>query len=276
MKKNYFLKIYVGLILCFLYLPIFLLVLYSFTNSENIFIWNGFSLALFKQMFNKDFFIVLGNTFFIALIASFYAIILGTLGAVGTFYSKNKTKKIIHFFTKIPIINAEIVVALSLTVLFVFLEKYLFHFSFFSIFTLLIGHICITLPYVYFLIEPKLKQMDKNLYDAATDLGCTPINFFFKIIIPQIKHEIFYGFLLSLILSLDDYIITAFLSGPGLFSGHQTIKTFSTFVQEKIKKGPIPCEMRAFTTLFILLVLIILLIRKLYLFIVSKKKKNNE
>lgn len=273
MKKSYFLKIYVGLILFFLYLPIFLLVLYSFTNSENFFIWNGFSLALFKQMLNKDFFIILSNTFFIALVSSIYAIFLGTLGAVGTFYSKNKTKKIINFLTKIPIINAEIVIALSLTLLFVFLEKYLFHFSFFSIFTLLIGHICLTLPYVYFLIEPKLKQMDKNLYDAATDLGCTPINFFLKIIIPQIKYEILYGFLLSLILSLDDYIITAFLSGPGLFSGCQTIKTFSTFIQEKIKKGPIPLEMRAFTTLFILIILLILLIRKLYKFLIAKKQK---
>lgn len=267
MKK--ILKFYIYSVLFILYLPILLLVFYSFTNAENIFILGDFSFDSYQKIFDKNFLIVIGNTLLIALCSGFLSVILGVFGSIGTFYSKEKTKKMMDFLTKIPIANAEIIIALSLTMFFVFLNHF-FHFQCFSFYTLLIGHICLTLPYVYFLIKPKLEQMNKNLYDAATDLGCTPFNFVIKIIIPQIKYDIIFCFLLSMVLSFDDYIVTVFLSGPGLFSENQNIKTLSTFVQEKIKKGPIPCEVKSLTTIIIAIILISILIIK----IIRKNKKN--
>ena len=267
MKK--ILKFYTYFILFILYLPILLLIFYSFTNSENIFVLGNFSFDSYKKIFDKNFLKIIGNTLLVALISGLISTILGVFGTIGAFYSRKKVRKIIDFLTKIPIVNAEIVTALSLTMFFVFFNKF-FNFKFFSSYTLLIGHICLTLPYVYFIIKPKLKQMNKNLYDAATDLGCTPFNFVIKIIIPQIKYDILFCFLLSLILSFDDYIITVFLSGPGLFSEHQNIKTLSTFVQEKIKKGPIPCEVKSLTTIIFLIVFISILIIK----IIKNNKKN--
>lgn len=264
------LKFYIYFVLFILYLPILLLIFYSFIDSENIFILGNFSFDSYKKIFDKDFLKIILNTLLVALISSFFSIILGVFGAVGAFYSKKRIKKIIDFLTTIPIINAEIVTALSLTMFFVFLN-YFFNFQCFSFYTLLIGHICLTLPYVYFIVKPKLEQMNKNLYDAATDLGCTPFNFVIKIIVPQIKYDILFCFLLSLILSFDDYIITIFLSGPGLFNKHQSIKTLSTFIQEKIKKGPIPSEAKSLTTIIIFIIFISCLIIKM----IKNNKKNN-
>ena len=269
--KKIIVNTYIYLILFILYLPIFLLIFYSFTDTTNIGIWNGFSSNLYIDLFsNKKIFIALSNTFIIAIISSLLSVILGTLGAIGTFYLHEKMQKIIETITQIPIVNAEIVIALSLMILFIIFNN-IFNVSIFSFFTILIGHVCLSLPFVYFVISPKLHQMNPNLCEAAMDLGCTSQKTIFKIIIPQILPNIFSSFLLAFSLSLDDFIITTFLRGPGLFSGINDIETLTTFVQAKIKKGPIPSEMRALTTIFFLLIFIIGLLIYNY----KKYKKNN-
>lgn len=257
MVKKIFANIYIYLILLLMYLPILLLVAFSFTKSEIVGVWTGFSWQLFVDLFHdKEIMAALGNTLIIAGISAFVSVVLGTLGAIGTFYSKKKAKRAIESVTQIPVVNAEIVMALSLTVLFVFLGTNIFHDSLFSFFTLLIGHVCISLPFVYLSVKPKLQQMDPNLYEAAMDLGCTPNKALFKAVIPQILPGVFSGFLLALTLSLDDFIVTAFLRGPGLLSGDKSIETLSTLVQAKIKKGPIPPPMRALTTIIFALIFI--------------------
>lgn len=265
MVKKIFANIYIYLILLLMYLPVFLLIVFSFTKSDTVGVWTGFSFDLFPELFqNEEIMNALGNTLIIAFISSLVSVVLGTLGAIGTFYSKKRSKRAIETVTQIPVVNAEIVMALSLTVLFVFLGTYIFRASIFSFYTLLIGHVCLSLPFVYLSVKPKLQQMDPNLYEAAMDLGCKPREALFKVVIPQIVPGILSGFLLSITLSLDDFIVTAFLRGPGLLSGDKSIETLSTLVQAKIKKGPIPPEMRALTTLLFLLILTIVVVVTVY------------
>lgn len=251
---------YIYLMLLILYLPILVIIAFSFTEATNIGTWTGFSFNLFVKLFqSKEIMIALGNTLLIALISAAISTVLGTLGAIGTYYSKLKTRRLIENVTQIPVVNAEIVMALSLVVLFVFLGSYVFRgASLFSFWTLLIGHIVLSLPFVYLNVKPKLQQMDPSLYEAALDLGATPTYALNKIILPSIMPGVLSGFLLSITLSLDDFIITAFTRGPGLLSGEGQIETLSTLIQAKIKKGPIPPEMRALTTCIFILVFVVI------------------
>ena len=248
---------YIYLILLIMYVPILVLIVFSFTNSTYIGEWSGFSFTLYKNLFqDEEILIALGNTLIIAVISSAVSTILGTLGAIGAFYSKKRSRALIENLNQIPVVNAEIVIALSLTIMFVFLGNFLFKENIFSFWTLLAGHVVISVPFVYLNVKPKLVQMDPSLYEAALDLGCSPRKALRKVLVPQILPGIVSGFLLSFTLSLDDFIVTAFTRGPGLLSGEGNIETLSTLVQAKIKKGPIPPNMRPLTTIIFLVVLV--------------------
>jgi spermidine/putrescine transport system permease protein len=147
---------------------------------------------------------------------------------------------------QIPVLNAEIITALSLTILFAQLFKVNFGFA-----TLLIGHGVLTVPFVVLSVMPKLMQMDPNSYEAALDLGATPNKALFSVILPEVLPGIFSGLMLSFTLSLDDYIITA-------FTRNDSFSTLSTYIYGVTAKGPLPAELRAFTTLFVLAVAIII------------------
>lgn len=252
---------YIYLILLIMYVPILVLIVFSFTNSTYIGEWSGFSFTLYKNLFqDEEILIALGNTLIIAVISSAVSTILGTLGAIGAFYSKKRSRALIENINQIPVVNAEIVIALSLTIMFVFLGNFLFKENIFSFWTLLAGHVVISVPFVYLNVKPKLVQMDPSLYEAALDLGCSPRKALRKVLVPQILPGIVSGFLLSFTLSLDDFIVTAFTRGPGLLSGEANIETLSTLVQAKIKKGPIPPNMRPLTTIIFLVVLVVAII----------------
>ena len=126
----------------------------------------------------------------------------------------------------------------------------------FSFWTLLIGHMCLSVPFVYISVKPKLQQMDPSLYEAALDLGCSPSQALGKVVVPEILPGVFSGFLLAVTLSLDDFIVTAFTRGSGLLSGDKKIETLSTYIQAKIKRTAVPPEMRALTTILFILVVI--------------------
>ncbi len=262
-------------VLILLYIPILTLIAYSFTESTNIGTWMGFSFGLYRDLFqSEEIMTALGNTIILALTSSVCAVVLGTCGAIGAFYSGKKMRAITESVTEIPVANAEIVIAMSLTVLFVFAGTYIFAgANIFSFWTLLIGHIILSLPFVYLSVKPKLQQMDPALYEAALDLGCTQREALWKVTMPEIMPGIFSGFLLSITLSLDDFIVTAFTRGAGLLSGEKTIDTLSTLVQAKIKKGPIPPEMRALTTIIFIVVLLIVVGVTIYQN-VAKKRTN--
>ncbi len=264
-------------VLILLYIPILTLIAYSFTTSTNIGTWMGFSFRLYSDLFHdEEIMTALGNTLILALASSACSVVLGTAGAIGTFYSGKKMRSVAESVTEIPVANAEIVIAMSLTVLFVFAGTYLFAgANIFSFWTLLIGHMILSLPFVYLSVKPKLQQMDPALYEAALDLGCTQRQALWKVTMPEILPGILSGFLLAIALSLDDFIVTAFTRGAGLLSGEKTIDTLSTLVQAKIKKGPIPPAMRALTTIIFVLVLLVVIGATIYQNVGGKRRKNH-
>lgn len=274
MVKKIFGQIYIWLILILMYLPVLVLIAFSFTESVNVGEWTGFTWNLYPRLFNSpEILTALGNTVLIAVISALGSTIIGTLGAVGAFYMKRRWKNTIDLMTQIPVVNAEIVVAFSLTVMFVFIGN-LVNAYIFSFWTLLIGHMCLSIPFVYISVKPKLIQMDPSLYEAALDLGASPTQALGKVIVPEIIPGVLSGFMLSITLSLDDFIVTAFTRGNGLLSGDKKIETLSTLVQAKIKKGPIPPEMRALTTILFLVVVAAVVGISIYRNQQAKKIKN--
>ena len=259
MVKKILSKTYIYLVLLLMYLPILVLIAFSFSGVTSIgdTVAEGeswFSTIYWQNLFSdtkiaNEIWVALGNTLIVAVVSAVVATIFGTLGAIGAFYSKKKAQKAIEVTTQIPVSNPEIVIALSLVVMFVAIGIE------FNFWTLLIGHVILGLPFVYLSVRPKLQQMDPHLYEAALDLGATPRQGLFKVIIPEIMPGILSGFLLSITLSLDDFIVTAFTRGAGLLSGDKTIETLSTLIQSKLKKGPIPPEMRPLTLIIFLAVL---------------------
>jgi len=267
-RKGLFLKIlgqsYIWILLIVMYLPVLVLMVYSFTVGENgedlnLGEWGVFSFDLYVHLFeDKAIMRAVGNTLIIALVASVLATIIGTLGAIGVYECRHRTKKALEFLTQIPVVNPEIVIALSLTVVFVALGIRL------SFWTLLLGHLVLTVPFVYLSVKPKLIQMDPALYEAALDLGCTPRQALRKAVFPEILPGILSGFLIALTLSLDDFIVTAFTAGSGLLSGTSDIQTISTYVEGIIKKHPLPAELRALCALIFVGVLLLALFTTLY------------
>lgn len=274
MVKKIFGYSYFYLILLLSYIPILVLIVFSFTNATYIGEWNGFSFKLYADLFqSEEIMIALGNTVIIAIISALVSTLLGSLGAIGAFYSKKRNRAILESLNQIPVVNAEIVMALSLVVMFVAVGAYVFHEQIFSFWTLLFGHVVISAPFVYLNVKPRLQQMDPSLYEAALDLGCSPRKALNRVLIPQLMPGIMSGFVLAITLSLDDFIVTAFTRGPGLLSGENNIETLSTLVQAKIKKGPIPPELRALTTIIFLVVLIAVILITIYN---NKHKKVNK
>ena len=272
MVKKVLANIYIYLILFLMYLPILVLIAFSLSTNDTIAIGESFNFGfdLYVNLFSdtrvaKEIWTAVGNTLIIAIISAVVSVVLGTLGAIGTFYSKRRAQKAIEIATQIPVVNAEIVIALSLTVMFVFIGNVIFRGAkLFSFWTLLIGHVVLSIPFVYLNVKPKLQQMDPHLYEAALDLGAKPSQGLTKVIIPQIMPGIFSGFLLSITLSLDDFIVTAFTRGPGLLSGDAAIETLSTYIQTSLKKHTVPAELRPLTLIIFLTVLAIVLAITIY------------
>ena len=252
MVRKIFAKCYIYFLLFIMYLPILLLVVFSFTTSDQVGVWDGFSFKLYGDLFrNKDLMSAVGNTLLIAFCSAVVSTILGTLGAIGAHYSKKKSRKLIETMTQLPVVNAEIVMALSLAVLVVALSMS------FSFLTLLIGHVVLTIGFVYLNVKPKLTQMDPFTYEAALDLGAKPRYALYKVILPEILPGIISGFMISITLSLDDFVITQYLKEP-------SFETISTYIQKIIAKHPIPPEVRALATLIFLAVLIVVVGNTIY------------
>lgn len=204
-------KIYIFLVMLFLYLPIFVLIAYSFNDGKTS-VWKGFTLKWYGELFNsRSIMSSLYNTLIIALLASVIATVLGTLAAIGIYNYKGIKKSIITNVSNISIINPEIVTGVSLMLMFSIVGTLLGFEMGFG--TVLIAHIGFCTPYVILNVLPKLNQLDKNIYEAALDLGCTQRQAFFKVILPEIMPGVFSGFLMSFTYSLDDFIITYFTRG---------------------------------------------------------------
>lgn len=265
--KKFFQIFYVALILLFIYAPIFTLVLYSFVDAPVVSIQEafkiGFSTNLYKKLFaDAALMKIVWDTLFLAVIVAAIATVLGTLGAIGIFYSKGKLGKGVMGASRIPVINAEIVTAVALVLLFAFVFQ-----ESRSYFSMVVGHLVITTPFVVLSVIPKLKQMDSNLYEAALDLGASPARALFSVVIPEILSGILSGFMLSITLSLDDYIISAYTKPAGF-------DTISTYVYGAMAKSNANSSLPALRALSAIIFVVIILIVVLKNVHVRKKEAN--
>lgn len=211
-KKKVGSKIYIGLVMLFLYLPIMVLIVYSFNDGKTS-VWKGFTLKWYYELFNNSAIMSsLYNTLIIAVLAAIISTVLGTAAAIGIYNMKNPFRSLVNNVSNIPIINPEIVTGVSFMLLFSFLGK-MFDFEM-GFVTVLIAHISFCTPYVILNVMPKLRQMDNSIYEAALDLGCNQRQAFIKAVLPEIMPGVISGLLMSFTYSLDDFVITYFTRGP--------------------------------------------------------------
>ena len=244
-------RLYTGLILLFLYAPIFVLVVFSFNSGGGRSVWTGFTLNWYKSLLSDSSIMdAFYTSLIIALLAAVISTIAGTFAAVGFYGMRRRWRTPLMQINNIPMINADIITGVSLCLLFVFLGRLLrFNLGFA---TLLIAHITFCIPYVILSVMPKLRQLDSNLIDAAQDLGCTWMKAFRKVIIPEIMPGIINGLIIAFTLSIDDFLISYFTAGVNV----QTLP-IKIFAMTKKRVSP---EINALSTILFLTVLFLLII----------------
>ncbi len=259
---------FVVLILLFIYFPIIFLTVNSFNASDIIQEgWKGFSFEHYKYFFsleNEPLRVVL-QTIALALVVALLSTALGTVGAIGIFYSKKRVNGALSAINRIPIINAEVVTAISFALL-----VSIFAIDKSTFIPLILGQMILCTPFVLLSIIPKLQQMDNNLYEAALDLGATPTKALFTVVIPQILPGIISGFLLAVTLSLDDYVITAYTK-PDAF---KTISTHIYGLDKNNVVGPkIKAAYWAFTAIIFFIIVIVVVSSNVIAYKKARSKK---
>lgn len=245
--KRFIERFYVAIIFIFLYAPIVTLIVLSFNSSRTRAKWGGFTTHWYSELFKNDAIMqALYNTIFIAIISSVIATLIGTITCIALNNMKARPKNLLLGMNNIPMLNADIVTGISLMLLFI-------SFGFrFGMQTILLAHITFNIPYIILNVMPKFRQLNPNTYEAALDLGASPVYAFFKVIFPDILPGILSGFLMAFTMSLDDFIITHFTKGAG-------VDTLSTKIYTEVRKGIKP-EMYALSTIIFITVFVLLLI----------------
>jgi len=257
------------LMFMFLYLPMAVLIVASFNTGKDITDFEGFTLQQYVRLFQDDTLLgLLGNSLLVSILASFIATVFGTLSAVGINNLRPKMRNLVMSLTNIPMTNPDIVTGVSLSLLFVFVGSNLLgHKESLNFWTLLIAHVTFNLPYVILNVMPKLRQMDSSLTDAAMDLGCTPVQAFFKVILPEIMPGILAGAIMAFTMSLDDFVISYFVTGTGFITLPVEIYSYT--------KKPIQPKVYAMFTLLFGLIFILMLTMNLLQLRADKKRTEN-
>lgn len=246
MVKKWGQRIYLAVIFLFLYLPILVLIVLSFNNSKSRVVWGGFTLKWYASCFTDETIMnAFATTLQVTLTAAIVSTVIGTLAAIGISAMKKKNRTIMFGATNIPLLNADIVTGISMMLLFV-------KFMNLGFVTVLIAHITFDVPYVILNVLPKLNQTNRYTYEAALDLGATPMYAFYKVTWPEIKSGVFSGFLMAVTMSLDDFSITFFTKGAG-------VNTLSTMLYTELRKGVRP-ELYALSTILFLFAFLLLLV----------------
>ncbi len=265
MVKKLLAKSYLYIILAIMYLPIMVIIVYSFSNSSSFsFASEGFTFGAYVSIFTSSstpkLLEAVKNTFFIAAVSSVCATIIGTFAAVGIYSLKKRTRTLVENVNQLPLVNSEMVMAVSLMIFFAtfsFPEGY---------FRLIMGHISFCTPYVVLSVMPRLMQMDANIYEAALDLGANPFKAMVKVMVPVLTPGIISGFVMAFTLSMDDFIITQINKSGG-------IETLSTYIYEDARiKGLEPFWYAIFSIIFVA-VLAILLLSNFYMTKSNEKQK---
>ena len=242
MMKKIFCQGYLWLLLLLLYSPILIIVIFSFTEARVMGNWTGFSLQLYKNLFVE-------GTHHSLTAALINTITIARITAIGIYNLRNRyARNAIQFVNNIPILNGDIIIGISLFLLFITLgipQGYT---------TVVLSHITFCLPYVILSVMPRLKQMNPNLYEAALDLGASPMQALRKVIIPEILPGMISGFMLAITMSIDDFAVTIFTIG------NEGLETLSTFIYADARKGGLTPELRPLSTIIFVLVLVMLII----------------
>ena len=251
--------LYLALILLFLYLPIFTLMVLSFNEGKTMSKWTGFSLKWYEEMFSsRTIMDALGNTLTVAFWAAAIATIIGLLACIGMNAMKDRSRLVLMGINNIPLLNADIVTGISIMMTFIVCGISL------NYGTVLFSHITFCIPYVILSVMPKFKQLERNTYEAALDLGASPVYAFFKVVLPDIMPGVLSGFLLSFTMSVDDFVITHFTRGAG-------INTLSTLIYSQVKVGIRPTLYALSTVIFVLVLVILIVVN-----ILSNRKETEE
>ena len=243
---------YLWILLILLYAPILIIVVYSFTEAKVLGNWTGFSFKLYESLMNTGAHHSLMNacinTIAIAFIAATVSTLLGSIAAIGIFNLRARSRKAVGFINTIPILNGDIITGISLFLLFVSLGVTQ------GFTTVVLAHITFCTPYVVLSVLPRLKQMNPNLYEAALDLGATPMQALWKVIIPEIRPGMISGFLLALTISFDDFAVTVFTIG------NQGLETLYTYIYADARKRGLNPELRPLSALTFVVILVLLII----------------
>ncbi len=262
-KKHNLVKFFILFgVLSFFYLPIISLMIFSFNDSRSLTSWSGFSLQWYKALFeNREMMTAITTTITIALISTFVATVMGTLAGIGISKSRRLVKELVLSVNSFPILNPEIVTAIGLMLLYSSLniEK--------GFMTMLMAHIIFSTPYVILSVLPRLRRLDPDIAEAALDLGATPLQALWKVIVPMITPGIISGALIAFTMSFDDFVISYFVSGNG-------VKNISILVYTMSKR--INPTINALSTILVVIITIVLLIVNLYPYITKKELKEAE
>ena len=243
---------FLWMVLCVMYIPILIIVVFSFTEAKVLGSWSGFSFNLYANLFNGHGGAALNsailNTLIIAFVSGVCATVLGTLASIGLYNMGHKQRRVINLMNNVPIINPDIITGVSIFLLFVALGISR------GMTTVILAHVAFCTPYVVLSVMPILMKMDPNLYDAALDLGATPFQALRKVVIPQLKSGMISGFLLAVTLSVDDFAVTLFNKGSG------GLETLSTYIYADARKGGLTPELRPLFALIFITIILLLLI----------------
>ncbi len=251
---KYFSKIYIAVVFMLLYIPILVLMLFSFNKTSNTGAFDGFSLYWYKELFNSpETFTALKNTLILAVSTAVISTVIGTAAAVGMVKMKSKVlRTAITSVTNIPMMNPDIVTGISMMLLFVAIGTFVGLADKLSFWTMLISHVTFCLPYVILSVLPRVRAMDKSIPEAALDLGCTPIQSFFKVELPMIMPGILSGAILAFTMSLDDFVISYFTNG-------NDFQTLPLLIYSMTKKEVKP-DIYALSTLMIIAITVLLIL----------------
>ena len=241
----------------FLYVPMVVLAVASFNSGTFASHFEGFTLSRYAELFrDTDLLLLVRNSLIVALLSCLFATVLGTMAAIGIHAMRGRLRSLVMSVTNIPLTNPDIVTGVSLALLFAFAGRLLRINSVLGFVTLLIAHITFDLPYVILSVMPKLRQMDSNLLDAALDLGCTPVQAFFRVMIHEILPGMISGALMSFTMSLDDFVISYFVYGAAF-------PTLPVEIYNYTKKPLHPKIYALFTLLFVVILLLMVLMNLL-------------
>ena len=246
-------RLYVGLILFFLYAPVFVMIFFSFNSGGSVWVFEGFSIDWYKGLAtNTSMLEALRHTIIIAVLSAIISTVMGTAASVGILaLRKRASRSAVMSITNIPMRNADIVTGVSLMLLFVFIGNLFALRESLGFFTVLSPHITFNLPYVILSVMPRLRATDMSLHEAALDLGCTPVKAFFKVILPSISTSIFTGAIMAFTLSLDDFVISYFTCGH--------YQTLPIVIYNMTKKTVTP-DVYALSTIVFLAVFVLLIL----------------